>query len=93
MEKATPQPVHLWGAACLHLNRYLCKVSHAVYGVFRTTGLQVQPAPVKVHLDSSEEAWESFGDAHGGRQINLDCKAESGNSMKSMEMDAAGPGW
>lgn len=60
--------------AGLHLNGYLCKVSHSIHGVFRATGLQVQPAPVQVHLDSREEAWEPFGDAHGGWQINLDCK-------------------
>lgn len=56
------------------IHKYLCKVSHPVYGVFRAAGLQVQATPVQMHLYSCVEAWEPSRDVHGGWQINLDWK-------------------
>lgn len=53
------------------LQANLCHVADAVDSVLRSAGLQVPAAPVQVHLDSCVFSWETLGDHHSGRQVNL----------------------
>lgn len=55
----------------LSTSTHLRHVAAAVYGVLRPALLQVQAAPVQVHLDSCELSRETVGDRHGGRQVDL----------------------